>query len=242
MKYDISSDFTIKAGQQKKPFSLARLLPASKLLMVNRPRYVRQHFDGYLGRDVGLIGEWTPHRAVDIAVGVFNGAKTGPQAKLDNNNGKDIVVRIEITPIDDLTLGGNASARMLSDENEDNSTVVVAYGCDVFIRKAGFQFITEGLLADQQGLSSNHEMLGLYVTATHQNDVDVPGIIATEQGGRIEFSDENLSRQDDAVLSLTPYVGFYFHKNARLQLSPILRIPQRGDAVLEFIAQAQIEY
>ena len=242
LKYDISPDFTLKAGQQKKPFSLARLLPAPELLMVDRPRHVEWYFDGYMGRDVGLVAKWAPHRMVDVAAGVFNGAGTGPKSKVDDNNGKDVAMRIEITPIKGLTFGGNTSVRMLSDEDEAEDMVVIGYGCDVFIRKSGFQFIAEGLLADQQRFYSTHDMLGLYATATYKKDVDVSGIAAVEQGGRVEFFDSDLSVQDDAVLSLTPYIGFYFHKHARLQLNAVLRIPQQGDTALEFVAQAQMEY
>ena len=58
----------------------------------------------------------------------------------------------------------------------------------------------------------------------------------------IEFADSNRDMENDAVISVTSYVGFYFHPNARVQINPVLRFPEAGDTVVEFVTQAQVEF
>ena len=86
-------------------------------------------------------------------------------------------------------------------------------------------------------------MIGLYITGVYKREVSIYGIVSIEHGGRIEFKNSNDNMHDnEAICSVIPYIGLHFHSSARLQINPILRFPQQGDAVLEFIAQTQIEF
>jgi hypothetical protein len=242
LEYEISKDFSVRIGQQKKPFSFTKLLPAHSLLIIERPRHIEQDFDGYSGRDVGLLILLPHSKTTKTLLGVFNGAGTSPESEVDNNNGKDFAGRIEIFPIGGLTIGGNASLRMLTGRDETEQKTVIAYGVDVYFSQSEFQFLAEGLFGDRQIFYSDSNMMGLHATAVYKLKVNTPGIIAVEPGGRIEFFDRDKSVPNDSVLSLTPYVGIYLHKHAQLQFNTCVSIPQEGDISIEFTAQAQMKY
>ena len=256
LRYKISPKFSLKVGQMKKPFSFSYLQAMYKSPMIERPLHVRKYFDNYLGRDVGLIAEWEPHKRIEFAIGVFNGAGSGEDAVTDNNNAKDFVGRVELMPAKWLTMGGNVSSHSLTEDSDDTPLAdrrVTAYvrfahrrlrltGADLSFRRSGFRVVAEGLFGDKPSSDVDAQMLGLYITVAHKRELKDSVIAAVENGGRIEFADSDRMIDNDAVISVTPYVGFYFHKNARLQICPVLRFPQRGDAILEFITQAQIEF
>ncbi|MCH8293534.1 hypothetical protein IH992_20830 [Candidatus Poribacteria bacterium] len=251
LAYEISPKLLLKVGQLKKPFSLARLQSARKLLMIERPVHVRDDFDGYLGRDIGILAEWEPHKHVDVALGIFNGAGVGENAGIDNNNAKDVVGRLELKPAKRVTVGLNVSSRGLTQIASDRAPRqplpvtgerVMAYGADISARRGGLRLAAEGLFGDKPEIGVDAQMLGLYLTAVYRRKIDTRRIVAIEHGGRIEFVDRDRTVANDSLISVTPYVGFYFHSNARLQINPIMRFPQQGDAVFEFITQAQIEF
>jgi hypothetical protein len=243
--YKISPKFSLKVGQMKKPFSFAYLQAIYKSPMIERPLHVRKYFDSYLGRDVGLIAEWEPHKRIELAMGVFNGAGSGENAATDNNNAKDFVGRVELMPTKWLTMAFNASSHGLTEDSNDTTLAdkrVTAYGADLSFNRGGFQAVAEGLFGDKTKGDVDAQMIGLYLTVTHKRELKDSIIAAVENGGRIEFADKDRTIDNNAVTSITPYIGFYFHQNARLQICPILRFPQQGDAILEFITQAQIEF
>jgi hypothetical protein len=246
LRYKISPEFSLKAGQMKKPFSFAQLQSPRKMPTIDRPLHVQEDFDSYLGRDIGLMAEWGPHEQVELAVGVFNGAGAGESAAMDSNNAKDIVGRVELMPGKWLTMALNASSHGLVQEDSDNEPVtnkrVTAYGADASFRRGGFRVIAEGLFGDKPEIGVDARMLGLYVTMSYKREGRARRIAAEEYGGRIEFADSDRTVDNDAVTSVTPYIGLYFHPNARLQICPVMRFPQQGDTILEFIAQAQIEF
>jgi len=246
LRYKISPKFSLKAGQMKKPFSFAQLQAARKLSIIERPLHVRKYFDNYLGRDVGLIAELEPHKRIELAMGVFNGAGSGEDAATDNNNAKDFVGRVELQPTKWLTLALNASSHAFTKESDKEPPIdkrVTAYGADISFRRGRFRVVAEGVFGDKPKINTDAQMMGLYATMAHKREVKNSIITAVESGGRIEFSDSDRMIDDDAVISVTPYVGFYFHKNARLQICPVIRFPEQGsDAILEFATQAQIEF
>ena len=245
LRYKISPKFSLKVGQMKKPFSFSYLQAMYKSPMIERPLHVRKYFDNYLGRDVGLIAEWEPHKRIELAMGVFNGADSGEDAVTDNNNAKDFVGRVELMPAKWLTMGGNVSSHGLTEDSDDTSLAdrrVTAYGADLSFRRSDFRVVAEGLFGNKPSSDADAQMIGLYITAAHKRELKDSVIAAVESGGRIEFADKDRTIDNNAVISVTPYIGFYFHQNARLQICPVIRFPQRGDAILEFITQAQIEF
>lgn len=248
LKYDIGSNLTLKVGQLKKPFSYGRLRPARNLRIIERPTHIREDFRGYLGRDVGLLAEWDPIKPVEFSIGVFNGSGVGLGARIDNNDAKDVVGRIEFEPFKDLIFGLNASSHSTEQTIQNPLPAFAeerftAYGADVSCDIGNLKLIAEGLYADKPQIDSNAEMIGLYVTGVYKREVKAYGLVAMEHGGRLEYKDGDGSIDAmDSLISITPYVGFYFHSKARIQFNPILRFPQAGGAILDFITQAQIEF
>ena len=248
LRYDIARSLTIKAGQLKKPFSYGRLQAARKLLIIERPTHIREDFRGYLGRDVGLLAEWEPIKPVEFSIGIFNGSGVGPKARIDNNDAKDVVGRIEFEPVKDLTFGLNASSHNVVQVIQDPLPAFAeerftAYGADVSCDVGNLMLIAEGLYADKPEIDSNTEIIGLYISGVYKREVEAYGLVAIEHGGRLEYRDsDDVFDTGDSLISIIPYVGFYFHSKARIQINPILRFPQESGAILEFITQAQIEF
>ena len=248
LRYDIGSNLNLRAGQLKKPFSYGRLRPARRLRIIERPTHIREDFRGYLGRDVGLLAEWDPIKAVELSVGIFNGSGVGPEAGTDNNDAKDLVGRIEFEPLKDLTFGLNASSHTVVQPVQNPLPAfaeerLAAYGADVSCDIGNLKLIAEGLYADKPEIDTTAKMLGLYITGVYKREVEAYGLVAMEHGGRLEYSDnDDVFDTENSLISIIPYVGFYFHSRARIQINPILRFSREDGAILEFITQAQIEF
>ncbi|MDE0301323.1 MAG: porin [Candidatus Poribacteria bacterium] len=248
VRYDIGRSLTLKAGQLKKPFSYGRLRAARNLRIIERPTHIRKDFQGYLGRNVGLLTEWEPIQSVQFSLGIFNGSGVGPGAGTDNNDAKDFVGRVEFEPFKDLTLGLNASSHSVVQTIQDPFPAFAdarftGYGADVSCDFGNLKLIAEGLFADRLVIDSDAEIIGLYVTGVYKRIVEAYGLVAMEHGGRLEYKDGGDPLDTlNSVISMTPYVGFYFHSKAKIQINPILRFPGEGGAILEFVTQAQIEF
>ncbi len=246
LKYMIGRHVALQAGQLKKPFSYIRLRAARRLRIIERPLHIRKDFRGYLGRDVGLLLEWNPAEKLEFALGLFNGS--GVEAKVDNNNAKDFAARLELKQLGNLNLGMNISFHNVTEivhnpQAVTNEKRFTAYGLDLTLNIGALNLVAEGLFADKPEIRSSAQMIGLYITGVYKREVSIYGIVSIEHGGRIEFKNSNDNMHDnEAICSVIPYIGLHFHSSARLQINPILRFPQQGDAVLEFIAQTQIEF
>ena len=170
------------------------------------------------------------------------------ETRTDNNDAKDVVGRVEFEPVKDLTFGLNASSHSVVQTIQDPLPAFAeerftAYGADVSCDIGNLKLIAEGLYADKPEIGSDTEIIGLYFTGVYKREVQAYGFVAMEHGGRLEYKDNSdLFDIENSLISITPYVGFYFHSKARIQFNPILRFPQEGGAILEFIAQAQIEF
>jgi len=240
LRYKISPKFSLKAGQLKKPFSYAQLRAARKLAIINRPISVEEHFNSYLGRDIGLIARVEPHKLVDLEIGVFNGTGVGNNDLIDDNNAKDFAGRFEVKPTKWLEMAFNASSHEFTEWSTMDKRVS-AYGADLSIASGGFSTVIEGLMGNKPQIAIDAQMLGLYATFLYKWKLEKYSIVAVESGGRIEYADGD--RDDDSsTVSITPCINFYFHKNARLQFCPNLQIPEQGDKFIEFAMQAQIEF
>lgn len=248
LRYDIGRSLTLKAGQLKKPFSYGRLRPARNLRIIERPTHIREDFRGYLGRDVGLLAEWEPIKPMEFSIGIFNGSGVGRGARTDNNGAKDVVGRVEFEPVKDLTFGLNASSHSVVQTIQDPLPAFAekrftAYGADVSCDIGNLKLIAEGLYAEKPEIDSDTEIIGLYITGVYRREIKTYGLIAMEHGGRLEYNDsDDAFDTKNSLISITPYVGFYFHSKAKIQINPILRFPREGGAILEFITQAQIEF
>jgi phosphate-selective porin OprO/OprP len=88
----------LRAGKQKQPFGLERLVSASNLAFIERalPTAVAAN------RDLGamLYGDLLKNR-FSYWAGVFNGVPDGASADIDDRDGKDVVARVMVHPFRD---------------------------------------------------------------------------------------------------------------------------------------------
>lgn len=111
-KFDPALKFTI--GQFKIPFSLENLTSSPKLETINRSQVVealvargKDVIGNQNGRDIGIqaSGEILPYNGFNLleyAIGIFNGYGIN---RLDINEQKDLIGRVVIHPIKDLSIG-----------------------------------------------------------------------------------------------------------------------------------------
>ncbi len=239
LQYQIDPHLKLRLGQLKKPFSRSYLQSAGKLWMILRPEHIRD-FKGYRGRDIGAAVELEPASWLKLMAGVFNGTGIGTDAVEDNNNTKDVAGRVEFSPTGTITVGANTSIRGQTDAIQEDRQA--AYGVDVELQFLGFRFAAEGLWGDKRQFDTQQQMFGWYAVIVRKQRIKKCPLTAIEYGGRIESFDGDRDAPEDAVTMVTPYLGIYFHSDARLQLTPIYHLPQRGDRILEFLAQAQMNF
>ena len=115
--YKIADFLKISAGQFKVPFSLESLIADSQLEFIDRTQVVNalagrsnDVIGNQNGRDIGaqVSGSFAKvdnQYLFDYTFGVFNGA--GYDVTADNNNHKDIVGRLSIHPISNLSVSGD---------------------------------------------------------------------------------------------------------------------------------------
>ena len=124
-----------------------------------------------------MLAEWDPIKPVEFSIGVFNGSGVGPGARIDDNNAKDIVGRVEVEPRKDLTFGFNASSHAVTQTIQNPLPAFAekrftAYGADVSCDVGNLKLIAEGLYADKPEIGGNTEMLGLYLTSVYKREVE----------------------------------------------------------------------
>jgi phosphate-selective porin OprO/OprP len=96
-----SPAFRVRVGKGKTPFGYERLQSASTMLFIERalPTAVAPN------RDLGiqLLGD-VANNKLSYAVGIFNGTRDGANVDVDNNDGKDLIGRVVVRPVDGLTV------------------------------------------------------------------------------------------------------------------------------------------
>ncbi|HVV55948.1 MAG TPA: porin [Mucilaginibacter sp.] len=115
--YKIAAFLKVTAGQFKIPFSYESLTPDSQLEFIDRSQAVealagrsKDIIGNQNGRDIGIqvSGDFIKVKdryLLDYAFGVFNGA--GYDVTTDNNNYKDIAVRLGVHVLKGLNFGGS---------------------------------------------------------------------------------------------------------------------------------------
>jgi len=115
--YKVADYLHFTAGQFKVPFSLESLIDDSKLEFIDRSQVVNalagrstDVIGNQNGRDIGIdvngsFAKIDNHYLFTYTLGLFNGA--GYDVTTDNNNHKDIVGRLGINPIDNLSIGAD---------------------------------------------------------------------------------------------------------------------------------------
>ncbi|MBU4304463.1 MAG: OprO/OprP family phosphate-selective porin [Candidatus Omnitrophica bacterium] len=220
--YKVNDAINLKAGQFSIPFSLESLTSAPKLATINRSQIVeamaarsKDVIGNQCGRDVGLmlngsalsVFEEEDDYLLDYAIGVFNGV--GINAS-DDNDQKDIALRIVAHPIEGLNAGGsyyNGTGNYgtpAKNYTRDRFGFELAYTYDVFS-------VTGEYLKGKDGTTKKD---GWYLQAGYF-------ILPKEVQAVIKYDtyDPNTSVSQNAVDIITVGLNWYFHKLAFIQVN-----------------------
>jgi len=215
----------LRAGQFKKPFSGLRLTSSAKLRMIDRGEGNDTIVEDlrYGDRDLGfqLSGRLVKKIKLDYALGAFNGS--GPDVS-DTGNSKDIVARLEATPVKILGFGLNGSFKFIDDPATDRGqpSSGQGWGADASLHIKGFRFFAQGLAAiDYQlynylELDADHPpwILNALAVISYQHGFDTRTRFEVEPAFQFEYVDPQMKVVDDGVFvytaGLNTYIGPFF--------------------------------
>lgn len=144
----------IKVGQQKRPFSRVQLRSMGKFETVWRgpaDKWVSKELK-YGDRDIGATLafdlEFDEGRKLLITMGAFNGTgKNEPET--DPNGAKDVVGRVEGSPVEWLSLGVSGALKFFDHADDDvRPAQAFATGVDLQVDWKGLLVIAEGLYGE----------------------------------------------------------------------------------------------
>lgn len=230
LEYEMNRFLNVVVGQYKMPISLEQLHSARRLLVIDRGE-VNDIFNdhGYLGRDIGISiqGEILKKNSrLNYALGVFNG--NGYRVSGDNDNTKQFVQRIAFGPVGNVSIGINSTQRADSITQD----AMIAYGGDICYKKGGVTVEGEVLSGDTE---SGTTMLGFYTIGAYRIGCFEPAV-------KLERLYPDSGDTDDYLSIFTYNVGWYFHRNVRLQANLITNVPQDQESYYLFVIQAQAKF
>jgi hypothetical protein len=217
----------LRVGQFKKPFSALALRSSGKLRIIERGighEYVVDDRDRslqYGDRDIGaqLSGRLVETIKLDYAVGVFNGS--GPNVE-DSDVSKDLVARVDAKPIDQLTVGANASFKFFNEPFPGQPEWAWATGVDAQVRLFDFRLHSEAMVARDYNRPLEMDPSNRWVPYL----VDFVGILSyrfrvptnlrfiLEPAFKFELLELDAEHLDDHVflytVGLNTYLGKYF--------------------------------
>jgi hypothetical protein len=223
----------VSVGQFKIPVSWEGYNPSSKLLLPERDVMSRLYGDR---RDLGVRIAKTFDK-VGYSAGVFNGAG---QNQPENNNGKDVALRLEAYPIPGLVLAGVAYGSV---GDRDATGAKDRFEIDVRFQRGPFLFQAEAIRArDVNAMGGAIKGQGAYGALAYRHASGV------ELAVRAGFLDPNLdlAKDMDAGEQVHVDVGLNYYlreHQAKLQLAYFraeLGGMQTADNLV--IAAAQVSY
>lgn len=231
-EYKMNNAFVVRFGQFKTPFELDELSSHEDLRMIDRgPTSILFVNNSYSSYQPGLmiLGELLKDKTpLNYYFGVFNGSNRA--VNNDVNSGKNIVGRIEFTPVKGIRLGVNGQMAPQGNDVTGN-----AAGADLsIIRDIGdkLNLIVEGEYIQGSNLSnfaldtlgtdiSEFNMSGYFAHALLRIKIDKQWCKTFEFGGRYETTDPMITTADNAFNTITGTIGFIFLPDnaARLQFN-----------------------
>lgn len=228
----------------------------------------------YQERDMGVavLGDFYEAKApFEYQFGIFNG--NGANQSTDTDSRKSVVGRVEFIPVAGLSLAASFNvndlgvnrasgvADTLGYPGNQTSFKAKAYGLDTKIQKKGFVLEAEFRSGDnwrggtvgttaaanvrgRLRVIPNVTVRGFYAAAVYRAPTRSKDLPFVEPGFRVEVFDPNTKAANDGSTYYTPYLGFYFHEHARLQLNAVVEKPQDSarQTVTTFVAQWTVRY
>ncbi len=195
-----------RMGQFKRPFSRLELRSRGRLETIHRGisnAWLIEDLE-YGERDLGfqVEGRWGRDDLLEYAVGVFNGSgKNNPEE--DPDGSKDFVGRVEVSPVDMLSVGANGAYKMFdtSGSSLNHPDSAWAAGGDFRVKAHGFRVLGEYLTGQNYLYSDMEHML--------------------EAGIWADYYHESVARSWSALLMLT--YKYKLSEKYRLAVQPMVK-------------------
>jgi hypothetical protein len=233
MDYKCSDYIQFRAGQFKMPYELDELTSHEDLRMIDRGTtsalFVSNSLSSYQPGAM-LFGTFMKEKMpLNYYLAIANGSNRA--VTNDDNSQKNLVGRLEFSPVKAIRIGANAQNIYVKD------TSGVSYGVDLSVQqKIGTKskLIVEGeyiqgvnstsFIADTAGLLiEDFNMTGYFAQALLKVDINKSWCKTLEFGGKFENTDPNTSKDENDYTTITGNIGFTFlpENTARLQLNVI---------------------
>jgi phosphate-selective porin len=221
--YKLNQYLNFTFGQFALPFSLNNITGNTKLELIDRSQAVEalvargeDIIGNQNGRDIGLqvggtflkLGE---NPLIEYKIGVFNGA--GINVKSDNNEAKDIVTRIIISPFKDLSFGGSYYNGMAPIETSD--TTIDNKGRTRLGLEASYSISQFSLKGEYiMGSDGSIDRGGYFAQAAYYIIPKKFQVVA-----KYDYYDENTALNDDAATWYIGGLNYFFTQNVLLQVN-----------------------
>ncbi|HMV31431.1 MAG TPA: porin [Gemmatimonadales bacterium] len=231
-KPEAPTAFTLRFGQEKRPFSRYELTSSNNLPSIERGAgrgllavQSNELFEkqGLLSHDVGISGrverKLDPSgRMVSLVAGIYNGRG---ESLNDNNNAKSFGVRASADLWSKLSVGG---AYFSHDQilAADSAFRNKGYGVDAQWSKVGEPglYVLAEVLSGEQANAGRTKMLGIQGLAAYNIRTTSPTswLYAVEPSLRVDVADPDTDTDNDGATLITGSVAFYMSSKALLRV------------------------
>jgi len=205
-----SQQTELNFGQFKVPFSLENLTSSSLLDTINRSQTVEKLCPGRdigaAGRDIGVTfngrASW-----IEYSLGIFNGSGIN---KTDDNDQKDVAVRLVLYPVSSLGLGLSyydgkySSYSGASLERRDRTGIDMFYIQGPLSVKGEYIFARDG----------QFERYGWYIQGGYYLIQEKTQVIV-----KYDFLNRNRDIQEDRLEVITLGLNWFFSKKTKFQIN-----------------------
>lgn len=249
---------TISLGQFKSPFGLELNTACHKLHTIKRSAVVNNLAHPF--RDIGLMLSGGTdslqffglhnHNIITYKLAILNG--TGIN-EWDDNNSKDIVARLVISPWKFIRIGGSyrhgSQAPAQPDLAQDQRT---RWGGDIELEFGDFLFQGEYIWGEDKGSSvegggcggdpvvvlGNFVKSGYFTQAMYMTPIRLQPVL------KYESYDSNLDMTDDLLTTITIGLNYWINDWTRLQANYLINDNQNNVEYFQsqFIFQAQVNF
>jgi hypothetical protein len=221
----------VSVGQFKIPVSWEGYISSSKLLLPERSQVAKKFGDK---RDIGIrIAKKFPMWS--YSAGVFNGSGLN---SLDGNNAKDVALRVEVYPVDGLTLAGTTYDQI---GDRDQAGAKDRWEGDVRYESGPVLVQSEFIRGrDVDGMNTAVSSQGFYLAAGYKLPMTSGEL---QPDVRVGMLDGDTDASDDRLMEYSVGANYYLKgQEARAMFSYTRFQPETGDGVDEVILGAQVSY
>jgi hypothetical protein len=232
-KPEARTAFTLRMGQEKRPFSRYELTSSNNLPSIERGAgrgllaagsndiFTSQ---GFMSHDVGASAR-VEHkldatgRMVSVVAGVYNGRGESVQ---DNNNAKSFGARVNVDAYRKLSIGGSFFSH---DQivGTDSAFRNKAWGMDAQWNKPGEEglFALAEYLSGEVATAAKPTMTGFQALAAYNIRMKSPTswLYAIEPMARIDIADPNTDVDNNGSTLITAGIGFYISSKAQFRVA-----------------------